>query len=88
MKILAVCGSGLGTSFMLEMNIKKVLAEHNLVAEVNHSDLASVTKDSADLFVMGRDIAESSPIEKERIIILNSIISKKELEEKLVERLK
>lgn len=23
MKILAVCGSGLGTSFMLEMNIKK-----------------------------------------------------------------
>lgn len=36
---------------------------------------------------MGRDIAESSPIEKERIIILNSIISKKELEEKLVERL-
>lgn len=88
MKILAVCGSGLGTSFMLEMNIKKVLKDHGIEAEVGHSDLASVTKDSADLFVMGRDIAESSPIEKERIIILNSIISKPELEEKLLERLK
>lgn len=25
MKIMAVCGSGLGSSFMMEMNIKKVL---------------------------------------------------------------
>ena len=25
MKIMAICGSGLGSSFMVEMNIKKVL---------------------------------------------------------------
>ena len=32
MKILAVCGSGLGSSFMLEMNIKKVLTQLGVVA--------------------------------------------------------
>ena len=27
MKILAVCGSGLGSSFMLEMNVQQILGE-------------------------------------------------------------
>lgn len=88
MKILAVCGSGLGSSFMLEMNVKKVLKKIGFEAEVEHSDLASVTPNSADLFVMGRDIAESAPVPKDKIVILNSIISMSELEEKLTERLK
>ncbi|CAM3484465.1 PTS sugar transporter subunit IIB [Pseudostreptobacillus hongkongensis] len=88
MKILAVCGSGLGSSFMLEMNVKKVLKKIGFEAEVEHSDLASVTPNSADLFVMGRDIAESATVPKDKIVILNSIISMPELEEKLTERLK
>ena len=32
MKIMAVCGSGLGSSFMVEMNIKKVLKKLNIDA--------------------------------------------------------
>lgn len=88
MKIMAVCGSGLGSSFMLEMNVKKVLGKLGIEAEVEHSDLSSVTENSADLFVMGRDIAESTSISKDKIVILESIISMPELEEKLEERLK
>lgn len=89
MKILAVCGSGLGSSFMLEMNVKKVLKKLEIEAEVGHSDLASVTASSADLFVMGRDIASSATsIPEDKIIVLNSIISLPELEERLSERLK
>lgn len=88
MKIMAVCGSGLGSSFMLEMNIKKVLTNMGIEAEVEHSDLSSVTENSADLFVMAKDIAMAAPFSKDKIIILNSIISKAELEEKLKEKLK
>lgn len=87
MKIMAVCGSGLGSSFMLEMNIKKVLSKLEIIAEVEHSDLASVTQNSADLFVMGKDIAASSSIPEDKLIILNSIISLSELEEKLNNKL-
>ncbi|ACZ01606.1 PTS sugar transporter subunit IIB [Streptobacillus moniliformis] len=88
MKIMAVCGSGLGSSFMLEMNIKKVLDKIGFDAEVEHSDLASVTINSADLFVMGKDIAESSSLPLDKVVILDSIISISELEEKLIEKLK
>ncbi|MBO1913994.1 PTS sugar transporter subunit IIB, partial [Microvirga sp. 3-52] len=42
MKILTVCGSGLGTSFMVEMNINTILSELGITdVEVNHSDLSS-----------------------------------------------
>ncbi|WP_373777097.1 PTS sugar transporter subunit IIB [Glaesserella sp.] len=83
MKIMAVCGSGLGSSFMMEMNIKKALAKIGVDAEVNHTDLASVTLDDADLFVMAKDIAESSSIPSDRIVVVKNLVSVAEFEEKL-----
>lgn len=88
MKIMAVCGQGLGSSFMMEMNIKKVLKKHNIQAEVSHSDLASITDESADIFVMGQDIAESVSVNKEKIVQLRSLVSVSEIEEKLVNKIK
>lgn len=87
MKILAVCGSGLGSSFMLEMNIQQVLNELGIQnVEVEHCDLASATKDMADLFVMGKDIAEGASYLGEKIV-LDSIIDQEELKEKLRQKL-
>jgi len=85
MKMMAVCGSGLGSSFMMEMNIKKVLKNLNIVAEVEHSDLGSVTPDVADVFVMAKDIAYSANLPEDKIIIINNIIDLKEIEQKLRE---
>ncbi len=83
MKILAVCGSGLGSSFMLEMNIKKVLKELGVEAEVGHSDLASVTPADADIFIMSRDLAGSVSVPCK--IALSNIIALGEIKEKLTE---
>ncbi len=83
MKIMAVCGSGLGSSFMVEMNIKKVLKKLGIEAEVEHSDLASAVPGVADLFVMGKDIAMSSSLPSDKLIVLDSIISMSELESRL-----
>ncbi|MBP2194929.1 PTS sugar transporter subunit IIB [Pantoea cypripedii] len=85
MKIMAVCGSGLGSSFMMEMNIKKVLKTIDITAEVEHSDLGSVTPDVADVFVMGKDIAYSANLPEGKVIIINNIIDIKELEQKIRE---
>ncbi|BDH46955.1 PTS mannitol transporter subunit IIB [Salmonella enterica subsp. enterica serovar Choleraesuis] len=85
MKIMAVCGSGLGSSFMMEMNIKKVLKKIEVEAEVEHSDLGSVTPDVADVFVMGKDIAYSANLPEQKVIIINNIIDIKEIEQKLRE---
>lgn len=41
MKIMVVCGHGLGTSLMMEMSIKGIVKELNVNAEVDHIDLGS-----------------------------------------------
>ena len=83
MKIMAVCGSGLGSSFLVEMNIKKVLQKIGVDAEVEHSDLSNATPNAADLFVMGKDIAASASVSGDKLIILDNIIDMNELEDKL-----
>ncbi|HGO5857289.1 MULTISPECIES: PTS sugar transporter subunit IIB [Mannheimia] len=83
MKIMAVCGSGLGSSFMMEMNIKKVLTKLGVEAEVSHTDLSSVVVDDADLFVMAKDIATSSNVPEEKLIVVKNIVGLAEFEEKL-----
>ncbi|OBX04853.1 PTS mannitol transporter subunit IIB [Gallibacterium genomosp. 3] len=83
MKIMAVCGSGLGSSFMMEMNIKKVLSKMGISAEVEHTDLASVNPTDADVFVMAKDIAASSGIAQDKLIVITNIVSLTEYEEKL-----
>ncbi|SDY11211.1 PTS sugar transporter subunit IIB [Salimicrobium album] len=83
MKILAVCGSGLGTSFMVEMNIEQVLKELGVTGvEVSHSDLSSATPQDADVFFLAKDIAEGGAHLGE-IVVLDNIIDMEELREKV-----
>ncbi|NPC91554.1 PTS sugar transporter subunit IIB [Bacillus sp. WMMC1349] len=87
MKILAVCGSGLGSSFMLEMNIQDTLKELGVNdVEVNHSDLSSASVDQADLFVVAKDIAEGASHLGD-LVVLESVIDLDELKTKLTVKL-
>ncbi len=86
MKFIAACGSGLGSSLMISMNVSKVLKELGAEGEVEHCDISSVSFKQADYFVLGKDVAESSAIsslDKSKIIILNDILSLSELKEKI-----
>jgi PTS system ascorbate-specific IIB component len=75
MKIMAICGSGLGSSFMVEMNIKKVLKKLEIEAEVEHSDLPRPP---------GRDgIAASASVPESQLVVINNIIDINELEAQL-----
>lgn len=73
---------------MLEMIIQEVLNEWGITdIEVEHSDLSSATPDMADLFVVAMDLAEGAEALGEKIV-LNSIIDREELKEKLGSKLK
>ncbi|MCF4006469.1 PTS sugar transporter subunit IIB [Corynebacterium uropygiale] len=83
MKFMAMCSSGLGSSFMVELNIKNALSELGVEgAEVTHSDLGGASPQDADVFVVGRDLADATTQFPNRVI-LDSIIDKEELKEKL-----
>lgn len=83
MKILVCCGSGLGSSFMIEMNIKNVLKELKVEnVTVDHSDLTSAAGIKADIYVATKDIAVNL-ISLGTTVSLNNMIDKKELKEKI-----
>lgn len=83
MKILVCCGSGLGSSFMIEMNIRKVLKELGVEAQVDHTDLSSAAGLQADIYVGTRDIAGQLTSLGDKVVSLNSMIDMQELKTKL-----
>lgn len=83
MKFAAVCGSGLGSSFMVEMNIQTILQELNVSEiELAHYDVGSVTPESADVFFVGGDL-EHSVQHLGNVVVLESIIDMDELKDKV-----
>lgn len=90
MKILAVCQSGLGSSFMVQMNIQQILSDEKVDKEiqVDHADVGSVTADAADYFFVEttlKSVLGSLP--EDKIILLDSLIDQDEIREKVNEML-
>lgn len=88
-KIMCACGSGLGSSLMVQMNIDDVLAELGRSdISVDHTTISDVQPGAADLFVIGRDLESFiSGIPEEQRIVLINIVDKDELRAKLQEKL-
>lgn len=89
MKILVVCGHGLGSSFMVEMNVQEVLKTLNVEStiDVEHSDIMTASPEMADLFICGCDLEENAARLGD-VLILDNILDKQELEDKLTAKLK
>ena len=73
--IMCCCGSGLGSSMLVRMNVEKTLQKIGVSG-------VSVTQGAADLFVVGKDL-ENFVKELPRVVILDNIMDKAELENKL-----
>ncbi|VMS71464.1 PTS system, IIB component [Streptococcus pneumoniae] len=82
LKIGTACGSGLGSSFMVQMNIESVLSDLNVSdVEVEHYDLGGADPNAADIWIVGRDLADSaSHLGDVRILNCNFRISSSEEE--------
>ena len=81
--IMCCCGSGLGSSMLVRMNVEKALKKLGASGiSVSHSSLSDAAEGAADLFVVGKDLANFVK-ELPRVIILDTIMDKAELETKL-----
>jgi ascorbate PTS system EIIB component len=83
MKILVVCGNGLGSSFIVEMNVKKALQELGLEAEVSHTDLATGKTEQADYYIGSKEIMEQLENGIRKTIPLTNLFNMNELKEAL-----
>jgi len=82
-KVLVVCGNGLGSSMIVEMNVKSALKEMGQEADVSHTDLTSAKTEPADLYLGSGDIVGHLEDGKKNVVSLNNLMDKKELREAL-----
>jgi len=85
--IVTICGCGMGSSLMLRINIEKLLKEVNIDGTVEVADMIAGKGASGDIAVTTTDILRSmGDISKnfQYIVLLTNLVSKKELNEKLV----
>lgn len=59
MKILAVCGFGVGSSMVLKMTIEKVLKNEGIEAEVENTDISTAQGVSCDVIFTSFELAEN-----------------------------
>ncbi|WP_434341954.1 PTS ascorbate-specific subunit IIBC [Mycoplasma putrefaciens] len=87
-KLVAVCGQGLGSSLLIEMNLKNVVKQLGLDIQVTHTNLNSfdATDDSILAVVCGSDLENS--IDFDRKIVLENLLDQKQAEEKIREFLR
>ncbi|MBD1382867.1 PTS sugar transporter subunit IIB [Metabacillus arenae] len=78
-KILVVCGNGLGSSFIVEMNVKSILGDLGVQAEVSHTDLTTSKSEKADLYIGSKDLVESLDDGTRTVEGLTNILDQNEL---------
>ncbi|MFP7734955.1 PTS sugar transporter subunit IIB [Priestia aryabhattai] len=78
-KILVVCGNGLGSSFIVEMNVKKILVELGVEAEVSHTDLTTSKTEQADIYLGSADIVNQLDDGTRTVVALQNILNQAEI---------
>ena len=82
--IMCCCGGGGGSSFIVQINVQDVLKKHGIEGiSVDHVSVSEISMHQVDLFVVGSDLT-AFLADKPRVITLDNIMSKEELETKLL----
>ncbi|HAT4363549.1 TPA: PTS sugar transporter subunit IIB [Clostridium perfringens] len=85
MKIMTVCGFGVGTSLLLKMTVDSILEEEGINGEVEAIDMTSSCGSSADLILTSKEIGEE--IEGQvsgKLVYISNFMDKEEVKEKIL----
>ncbi|MCG8400800.1 MAG: PTS sugar transporter subunit IIB [Firmicutes bacterium] len=55
-RVLAVCGFGVGTSLILKMSVEEVLKQNGINAEVTNADITTAASEPADIIFTSEDL--------------------------------
>ncbi|QUC03760.1 PTS sugar transporter subunit IIB [Atopobium sp. oral taxon 416] len=91
-RIVAVCGAGLGSSFACQMAIEQAMQALGVNAKVSHTDTSTISAiiDDADVVVSGKNyqkLMEKKNLHKP-VVFLDRLVDKVEITEKLTPILK
>jgi PTS system ascorbate-specific IIB component len=85
MKVVAICGAGVGTSAILKVNAERVLDRLGIDADVTASDVASVGVTAADAQVIlsSPELVDKIGKTNADVVVIDNYFDLEELERKL-----
>lgn len=86
LKILTVCGNGIGSSLMLKMKIEQICEEAGISAEVESTDFTSAQGKNADLVVTIPELA--AQFTGKKTVTIRSYVNKNKIKEDVLDTLK
>ncbi|SDM69787.1 PTS system, ascorbate-specific IIB component [Cryobacterium flavum] len=89
MKIIAVCGMGIGTSVLLKMNTEKVLRTLGIDADVEAADIGvarGMARD-AEIVLTSEELAEEIGDVEAQVIVIDNFFDLEEISQKLTDAL-
>lgn len=85
-KIITVCGNGIGSSLLLKMKVEELAEEHGIEANVESCDSNAAVGKECDLFVTVNEFKSIFPEDK-KVAVVRSYMNKKKIQEDLLETL-
>lgn len=85
MKIVAVCGMGIGTSVLLKMNAEKALRTLGVDADVEAADIGTArgAARTADLVLTSADLADEIGEVPAKVVVVDNFTDVEEVTQKL-----
>ncbi len=89
-KLLCVCGNGMGTSTILKINLKNICKKHNLDVDVEScaAGEAMAYINGIDLIITSPEWANMIPPSEAKIVQTQNLINVDEIEKTLLDALK
>lgn len=84
LRVLAVCGMGLGTALLLKMNIEEVLKDAGIEAKVEAADISIARGPNVDLIITSPGLAPQLGDISAKIVTIHSFFDKNEMREKVL----
>lgn len=85
MKIVAICGAGIGSSAILKVNAERVLARLDLEADVTAAHLGTLASDAADaqIILTSAEFVDAIGETNADVIVIENYFDTAELSRKL-----
>lgn len=84
LKVVTVCGCGLGSSLIAKMNIDDILSKHKINASIETADGSSALGEKCDLYVTTTQFESQLSTSESPVVAVSNLVNKDELEEKLM----
>ncbi len=87
LKIVTVCGAGVGSSMMLRLFTQQILQAEGIEATVDASDIGSVSPDSYDILITTSDFADTLRGSSATIVRIDNMMDKAFLKSELLKEI-